>query len=464
MGSTPEAGTRPPGDMGSEQSEIPGAGRLAWSLASAGSGLVLAGGILVLLGWVTGSAALTSLAPVIGSMKANAALCFFLLGAATLSMRRRGHRRTIVRRILSAAVILVATLTLAEYAFEADLGIDELLATDVGAFGTPYPGRMAHTTAICFVLLGIALATRSNVRRARIRQSDLLVVAAALIAFIALTGYLYGASVLIGLGTFTQMALSTSVAFIVLCASMIAITPRGSIGAVLMSTSPGGVVARRLVPAAFVVPIIVGWLRLAGQHAGLYDTEFGVSLVVVTHSVTFTTIAAWVTWTLDREYGQRLSAEQSASTDVLTGLANRRAVTQRLTRLVELAGRGGGTFSLIAIDANHLKQVNDHYGHAAGDAALVRMGDVLVKALRVGDIAGRLGGDEFVAILPATSTLEAGKLAQRLRAAFGHDGRTGGLDAGVGVASWTTGWDADGIIEAADRALYEEKRARVAAV
>lgn len=450
--------------MPPEQIEIPGAGRLAWTAGSIGGAVVMTVGVLVLVGWAVGSSELTSLAPGLVSMKVNTALCFVLLGAAVWTLRRRDPRRTVLRRVLSLLAALIGTLTFAEYAFAVDLGIDQLFLADVQSpAGTSDPGRMAPTTALAIALLGISLVARSTFPHTRFRRTELLVVVAALIAFLAFSGYLYGASALLGIGSFTQMALHTSLTLLVVCASIIAITPQRSVGAVLLSPSPGGVVARRLLPAAFLVPIVVGWVRLAGERAGLYDTAFGVSLMVVSHIVIFTAIAVWVTWTLDHEYRRRLGAEAVAATDALTGLANRRAVMRQLAHLTGMASAGRGAFSVIAMDADGLKQVNDRSGHAAGDAALRRLGEVLVATLRDGDTAARLGGDEFVALLPMTPASEAVKVAHRLREAFARDARSGGLGASVGVATWEPGQDGDTIIEAADRALYEDKRARATA-
>lgn len=445
----------------SDETEIPGAGRVAWRAGTAGSVLVMLVGATVLAGWATGIAALTSLAPGLVSMKANTALSFVLLGVAVWTLRRNSRRRTIARRILALAAALIGLLTLGEYVFAVDLGIDQLLVDDVHAApGTSHPGRMAPTTALAITLLGTSLASRSTVRESRFRRTELLVVVAAAIAFLAFTGYLYDASALLGVGSFTQMALHTSLTLLVLCASIIAITPQRSIGAILLSASPGGIVARRLIPAAFLVPITVGWLRLAGERAGLYDTAFGLSIVVVSHIVIFTAVTAWVTWSLDREYRRRLGVEHTASTDVLTGLANRRAIMHRIERLVADAASGGPAFSVIALDANGLKAVNDHAGHAAGDAALIRLGDVLAATLRDGDVAARLGGDEFLALLPATGPRDALAVARRVREALEQDVRAGGLGAGLGVATWAPGLDGDSLIAAADAALYEDKRAR----
>lgn len=110
--------------------------------------------------------------------------------------------------------------------------------------------------------------------------------------------------------------------------------------------------------------------------------------------------------------------ENLAATDPLTGLANRRTIDARLTELLSAANRHDLPLSVLAIDVDGLKLVNDTFGHAAGDDLLEVVADVLHGACRTSDVAGRLGGDEFVVILPHTDAQRAMVVAERAIRSF----------------------------------------------
>jgi diguanylate cyclase (GGDEF)-like protein len=129
--------------------------------------------------------------------------------------------------------------------------------------------------------------------------------------------------------------------------------------------------------------------------------------------------------------------------------------------MVASAALEGGPFSVLAIDGDGLKQMNDRYGHAAGDAALLRLGGLIIETLRASDVIGRVGGDEFLALLPRTSGAEALLIAERLRRALlPSEPAHLTLAASVGIGQWSVGATVGELLLAADAALYEEKRTR----
>ncbi len=103
-------------------------------------------------------------------------------------------------------------------------------------------------------------------------------------------------------------------------------------------------------------------------------------------------------------------AKRKAETDALTELPNRRSFDRALRRAC------AGPAALVAIDIDHFKEVNDTYGHAAGDEALRLLGRLLLSALREGDVAARIGGEEFTVLLPGGDLRLAMEVAERLRA------------------------------------------------
>lgn len=157
---------------------------------------------------------------------------------------------------------------------------------------------------------------------------------------------------------------------------------------------------------------------------------------------------------------QRL--QELAVTDALTGLANRRALTERLGLEIDRARRSEQPLSLLLIDIDHFKRLNDTLGHLEGDAALVAVARILAEGRRVEDLIARFGGEEFAMLLPGTRSEDAKVVAERVRAAV-ETGTAGGVTActiSVGCASLPEhASDARELLLAADRALYEAKAA-----
>jgi diguanylate cyclase (GGDEF)-like protein len=154
--------------------------------------------------------------------------------------------------------------------------------------------------------------------------------------------------------------------------------------------------------------------------------------------------------------------QRLALTDDLTGLANRRRFREELERLTAAAERHGTPLSLLLLDVDDFKKVNDRHGHAAGDEILREIAVALRRRIRASDLAARIGGDEFAVLLPHTSKVEAAFVARDL-IAYLEEGRatSGPLRVSVGFASGTAALE--GLFAAADRALYESKAKRLAA-
>ena len=162
-------------------------------------------------------------------------------------------------------------------------------------------------------------------------------------------------------------------------------------------------------------------------------------------------------------------AERTSMTDALTGLYNRRSLDSLMQREVALAERNGHPLSLLMIDMDHFKEVNDAHGHAAGDHVLRSFAECLRATLRRTDLAFRYGGDEFVIALPQATVSQAQQVVHKLRVAFGAvDFRDAihqlahqpTLSVGVAERSIESGvlhWPA--LLAAADSAVYEAKTA-----
>lgn len=164
-----------------------------------------------------------------------------------------------------------------------------------------------------------------------------------------------------------------------------------------------------------------------------------------------------------REVSERF--EMLSVTDGLTGIPNRRAFDQRLEIELALSDRYHGPLSLVMVDLDLFKRLNDRYGHLAGDEVLRRVTAILEGNKRVGDLVARYGGEELAVILPHTKAEDAAIWAERARraiaaATMGEPSQDIRITASFGVAEAIAGDEsARRLIEAADGALYDAKQA-----
>lgn len=165
----------------------------------------------------------------------------------------------------------------------------------------------------------------------------------------------------------------------------------------------------------------------------------------------------------DRLRGRIRQLEDLADTDALLPIFNRRAFTRELMREIALADRHREPMSLVFIDLNGFKAVNDTYGHAAGDAVLAHVAALLRASVRESDIVGRLGGDEFGVILHRSeyepAVTKARSLAARIaQTPAAHEGQSLAVGAAAGVVAWRKGETAGDVLGRADAAMYAHKR------
>ncbi len=287
-------------------------GTTVFRRVSVAAGIVVAMvGSLVLLGWLTDSSQLKAVLPNSVTMKANTALCLLLLGLA-LSLSQVGHenwsRSSFSVRLLSSLVVAVGLITLLEYLISADLGIDQWLFSEPpGTVRTSQPGRMAPTTAVSFILLGSAILF-SRSRRGLI-FAQISSMTALTLPLLSLVGYVFAVEWFKGVGAYTAMAIHTAGSFAILTVGILCAYPDRGIMAAIRSRSAGGVLLRRLLPAAVLVPLLIGWLRLEGETQGLYGTRLGVALYAVSVIAILVVLVVSSAVSLDRLDKKRLAAE-----------------------------------------------------------------------------------------------------------------------------------------------------------
>ncbi len=245
-------------------------------------------GCLVLIGWQFDIGILKAgLSPNLTTMKVNTALCFLLSGVSLwLQQGKRIKRR--IAQVCALAVVLIGLLTVSQYLFGWNLGIDQLLSRDLPDVKIISPGRMGLNTAVNFLLIGSALLLLGQRNHRSYWYLQSLTVLAALISLQALIGYAYKVAILYGIAPYTSaMALHTALTFIVLCVGLLWARPDQGFMRVVTSDGYGGLLARRLLIAAIAIPLVIGWLILQAQRAGYYDPAFALSLFAIALIVIF---------------------------------------------------------------------------------------------------------------------------------------------------------------------------------
>jgi diguanylate cyclase (GGDEF)-like protein len=208
-----------------------------------------------------------------------------------------------------------------------------------------------------------------------------------------------------------------------------------------------------LVSLAAIALIVVGYCLEPDPDFwdGLSNRTFSVVMVVVT------------ALSLGRLAVSERKLTLCALTDPLTGVFNRRTFVELSNKEAARAQRRGSLTSVLMIDIDHFKRVNDTYGHAVGDQVIKALAETATKGLRPTDILARYGGEEFVITLPDTDAAVANRVAERLRAALESltipvDGAEVRFTVSVGVATFSTGISITTAMEHADHALYRAKQ------
>jgi diguanylate cyclase (GGDEF)-like protein len=430
--------------------------------------------VVLVGGWMLGQVELRNIVPGTVGMKALTAiglLCASLSLLASVGRAPAGARRG-VHLALAIVPLMLGLIVLAEYAFAWKAGIDELLFVDhVGrARHIAFPGRFAPTTAIGFVFAGAALLAIDVKPRLGWRAAEALVLPAVIVACMSIIGYAYGIPAFYGPASAAKMALNTAVCFLALGVGIALARPHGYLLRLAMTDDPGGVLMRRLGPLAVGVPLLLGWMRLAAGDAGAFTDRVG------TWWLTAATIACFVA--LIGRVASRLSAADSdrrtlqgqlvrlANHDGLTDLFNRHRFDEELASALATVRRYGRPASVLVVDLDRMKAVNDELGHRAGDDILCAVADVLRREIRATDVAARMGGDEFAVLLPETAPEMAAVLADRIvrevracRIPTEDGSEAAWTTASIGIAALDARAPAERALTKADAAMYAAKRA-----
>lgn len=219
------------------------------------------------------------------TMKANASLGLMSIGATLLLLRRPREKQDFrywAGKTLAAIGSLIGGLTLFQHLTGVDLGIDQLLFQEApGALATSSPGRMGRPASLCLLLSGLSLLLLDSTKRRGRRAGQILAATVCTITLIPLIGYAFGVAQLYGLPGYTGIAFHTAIAVLMAGLGILFSRPTEGIMAIVCADDAGGMMARRLVPAAFLLPIITWWLRILAERAGWIEPSLARPLAVL---------------------------------------------------------------------------------------------------------------------------------------------------------------------------------------
>ncbi len=274
-------------------------------------------GAMVLTGWALNLPVITTSTARGYLMLPLTALCFVLAGG-SLTIAVRPHRTPTseaIQQTLAALAATITVLTLYEYFRGGNSGFDLLLFGDRLHQISGSPGRIAINTAGSLLLMSLALLFIPHDQRKQDLRAQMFATPALLIALVAILGYVFAVKGMYSLSQSSGMALVTAIGLIILGVGiLVAVRDRG-VASLLMDEGAAGVLTRRLLPAALLAPIVLGVIRLAGESAGIYESEFGASLFAVASIVTFVGLVLWSARILrntDKERVDLLALEQQA--------------------------------------------------------------------------------------------------------------------------------------------------------
>ncbi len=276
-----------------------------WLARLAASVTVLAGA-LVLWGWHTDDEYLKSFMHI--SWVAThplVAMQFILAGASLLLLQAEplSRWRRYAGVVLGATVVVIAVLKLIGYQYNWERGVDTyLFYFKLGV------SRMSPNAAFSFLLIGLALVLMDVQVRGRAYLSQICVIAATVIGLLSMSSYFHNVLLLYGVSGFVPVVPDTATEFLILCFGLLCARPHREPVATIISTTEGGSVARRLLPAAFVIPLLLDWVRI--QVESLYGYEFGFSLFTLLNILAFALLIWWNAASLSRVDAERRRSEE----------------------------------------------------------------------------------------------------------------------------------------------------------
>ena len=234
-------------------------------------------GLVVLAGWIFDIDFLKSVFPNAATMKFNTALCFLFTGLSLwfLQNEESPPNRERTGQIIAGIVAVISILTLSEYLFKWDLGIDQLFIKDLATSPASFPGRMSEVTAISFILSGLALLQVNT------RASQYFSLTVVVLSLLALIGYLFDYGALYRLAGYGSVALHTALMFFILSLASLAARPSLGIMKTITLDLEGSRLMRCLLPSMVLLTIFLGWMVKVGKQLGWLDVQNDGTVLIV---------------------------------------------------------------------------------------------------------------------------------------------------------------------------------------
>lgn len=451
---------------------------------AAGLGLFAAAlGVVGLAGWAFQAPALLTVFGGYATVKGNTALGQLAAGVelfAFTALPRDGWTSLVLRRTGAPLAGLIGLATILQYRTGVDFGIDQLLFTDTFTAVDLFPGRMSRAAAVGLALYGLASLFTPRAPNWSFWTGFTITAIGFWIALFVCVGFAFEVDALYAFASFWAVSPQTSLGFLALFSGLLFAVPDRGWARIVMTDKFGGYLARRLLPLMMALPLAIIWLANKGADldlypAGLREYVTAVALLIALAAVVL--VACGRLNVLDkhrrtieggrqRAHAAALRLREIADTDALTGLSNRRHFLTVAAEKIAPAHTLGTPLSLLMVDIDHFKRINDTHGHAAGDHALRLLAATLKESTRKDDCAGRLGGEEFALVLPGATPAVAQDIAERIckyvatLAILDREGRRFGFTVSIGLATLGPS-DAkpEDLLARADAALYRAKRA-----
>lgn len=400
--------------------------------AAVAAGVMLATGALALTGWALGVAALTQPVPHAPGMAADAGAAFMVAGIALSAFLHSRERRSWLSVLASLAVLV--------------LGL-----------------RMPQPAGLGFVVLGL-LGVLANAGSSRLlilmRDAGALLLLVIALIGMATYGFFLGGGAVTAL-PFIHVAMPTAVVFLLATLGWMSANPERGMTRIAVADSIGGAFARRLLLPTLLLPLLFAYGVQVLEHWFGCSEPTTASLSAVFTGGAVASLIWWVAHLMgrvEREQRETQRMRDSAETDGLTGLPNRRAFDHAVSMLLRGHRERDARFCLLMLDLDFFKHYNDDFGHLAGDDALRITARLLRDALRPGDLPARYGGEEFAVLLPGSDGDNGLQIAGRILELFrAEHWPQRPVTISIGVAPAQRGDKADDLIARADCALYQAK-------
>jgi len=371
----------------------------------------------------------------------------------------RSRRMRRLSPLFAGLIVLLAIAVLAEYVFRISLGIDTFLIFE----RRPPPGmlgRMSPQTAIGFTLLGIELFLMRARRHFASRAADLVAFCLCLSILILVSGYLFGAMRLFSISPTVKVAPQTLICLAFLTFLTVLCRAEKGVFAIFLGRGIGGRLARGFTPILLVMPFIREVARAHMVQAQRIPEHYATAILASIAAMLSFVLLMILAWYVNR---MEVKIRDLTLRDELTGLYNLRGFTILGEHAVRVAQRSQQPLSVLYVDLDNLKHINDTLGHTIGSAFLHETAELLKETFRETDVIGRIGGDEF-AVVCQCAHVAISIAAERLQEASRERNAQGShvfpltFSIGYATAEEHGQQTLNELMTEADRAMYEQKR------